>query len=124
MGRKTWESLPKRPLPGRRNIVVSRNPAYKADGAELAESVECALAMCPPPEIPVIMGGGSIYKAALPYCTRLEITRIDADFPQADTLFPEIPENEWELSAHSEIMTSEKSGLSFSFQTLRRKSQS
>ena len=118
MGRNTWESLPKRPLPGRRNIVVSHNPDYEAPGAETAESLECALAMCPPPEVPYIIGGGSIYRAAMPYCTHLDITRIDAEFPDADTFFPPVDPEEWHLVEASDTMHSTKSGLTYRFETL------
>ncbi|MDN8582301.1 dihydrofolate reductase, partial [Eikenella corrodens] len=71
MGRKTWDSLPKKPLPGRRNIVITRQPLWQAEGAERADSLDAALAMLVDvPEI-IIMGGAQIYAQALPLATDL-----------------------------------------------------
>lgn len=97
MGRRTWESLPKGALPGRRNIVVSRNPAFRAPGAETALSPEEALAMCRHGEVPFIIGGAQVYAAALRYVGRLYITRIDSDCADADARFPELRDEEWTL---------------------------
>ena len=100
MGRKTWESLPEafRPLPGRRNIVVSRNPAYLAVGATLAGSLEDALRQaeaCGAGEVFVI-GGAQLYRQALPLCKRLYLTEVDASV-DGDAYFPEVPPREWEV---------------------------
>lgn len=116
MGRATWLSLPKRPLAGRRNIILSRDARFSAPGAERAESLEEAIAACPPPEIPVIIGGASVYESAMPLMTRIYVTRIDADFPDADKFFPEIDGQHWILTDRSETFTS-KNGLSFCFET-------
>jgi dihydrofolate reductase len=90
MGRKTWESLPERfrPLPGRRNIVVSRNPMLTLRGAELAPSLEDALelAAAVSPRVFVI-GGAELYAQALPYADALLLTEVDADL-EGDTHFP------------------------------------
>ena len=75
MGRKTWESIG-RPLPGRRNVVVTRNADYRAEGAVF------------------VIGGGEIYRQALPSADVVWLTKIDADF-EGDTTFPELPESEW-----------------------------
>nr|WP_296768465.1 dihydrofolate reductase [Rhodococcus sp. (in: high G+C Gram-positive bacteria)] len=104
MGRRTWDSLPARfrPLPGRRNIVVTRNSDWTADGAESASSVEQALALVDGPTA-WVMGGGEIYRAAMPYATELQITHIDLDV-EGDTVAPEIPDGwaaltgEWQIS--------------------------
>lgn len=88
MGRKTFESLPKGALPGRRNIVVSRNESFSAPGAERAASLEDALAMVGDARI-FIIGGAQIYRQALPYADALEITAIDAEGADPDTFFPE-----------------------------------
>ncbi len=120
MGRATWESLPRRPLPGRRNIVVTRRGDYIAEGADTAKSVAEAVALCAPKERPVIIGGASIYEAALPYCDILNITRIKATFPAADTYFPAIQENFWEVIQEDGPFTS-KTGLEYTFHTLHRK---
>lgn len=120
MGRKTWESLPRRPLPGRRNMVVSANSGYVAEGAEVFGSVEMAIAACPASETPIIIGGASIYKTALPYCTDVIVTQVDTTVPDADTFFPELSPEEWEISDCSEWMTSAK-GLEYRFVSFSRK---
>lgn len=80
MGRRTWDSLPDRfrPLPGRRNIVVTRQPGWSGEGAESAPSVEAALDLVAPATTWVI-GGGEIYRLALPRATELLITEVDAE---------------------------------------------
>lgn len=84
MGRKTWESLPKRPLPKRRNIVVTRQKDYEAPGAEVVNSIQEALDLTKGLQSFVI-GGAEIYKAAVPYVDTLYLTLIDESCPQADT---------------------------------------
>lgn len=94
MGRKTWESLPKKPLPERRNIVISRQADYVAEGAETAASLEAALAMCAEaPEI-IIMGGEQIYRLALPVATDLRLTEVGLQV-EGDAFFPEYSAEEW-----------------------------
>ncbi len=85
MGRKTWESLG-RPLPGRHNIVITRNADYRADGATVERSLTDAQALCAN-ETAFVIGGGEIYAQALALATRLELTEIDAEFA-GDTQFP------------------------------------
>lgn len=116
MGRTTWLSIPKRPLPGRRNIVLTRDAMFRADGAETAPSLHEALAMCGGEEIPFIIGGASVYARAMQLLSRIYVTRIEADFPQADARFPEIDPCIWNLVESSETMTS-KSGLQYRFET-------
>ena len=96
MGRKTWESLPEkfRPLPGRHNIVISRQPDYPAPGATLAASLEAAIKLAGEGEIFVI-GGEAIYRQALPLAQRLYLTEIDRPF-EGDAFFPEFPTSEWQ----------------------------
>lgn len=120
MGRKTWESLPKRPLPGRRNIVVTRNEAYQAPGAETAPSVEAAVAMCRPAEEPVIIGGEQVYRQALPYCTRLYVTAVDTEVPDADAFFPGLSPEEWVRVEETEPQAT-PDGIGFSYVTYTRK---
>lgn len=95
MGRKTWESLPRRPLPGRLNIVVSRNPDYKAEGATVASSLEEALSLAAGNDTFVI-GGGEVYAQSLRFASRLILTEVDAETPDADTFFPVPDASEWE----------------------------
>ncbi len=90
MGRKTWESLPKRPLPGRRNIVVTRNAAFEAPGAEVVTSPAEALELCYGKDSipPFVIGGEEIYKAFMPLATRVYLTEIDGECPDADAHLP------------------------------------
>lgn len=107
MGRRTWESLPPRfrPLPGRRNIVVTRQPHYGAPGAALAHSLEEALSLAAegPDHRPgstqvFVMGGGDLYAQALPLAHRLELTEVDADIP-GDVYFPLREPGSWRCVA-------------------------
>ena len=93
MGRKTFEAIG-RPLPGRQNIVVSRDPAYRAKGADSADSLANALALADPGEVMVI-GGGELYRQAMPIAGRLFLTVVDCE-PEADTWFPRWSEAEWQ----------------------------
>ena len=121
MGRRTWQSLPAGALPGRRNIVVSRNPDFFPEGAEKAASIEEALAMCAPGDIPFIIGGGQIYAEAISMATRLYITLVDAEFPDADTRFPEFDREEWTPSAEEMPPAGSGGGYDYRFIALRRK---
>ena len=95
MGRKTWESLPEkfRPLPGRQNIVVTRNATYAASGATVAGSLPDAVAAAAGEEAFVI-GGAELYQVALPLADRLQLTEIDAEF-DGDTWFPARDLRQW-----------------------------
>lgn len=93
MGRKTWESIPEkyRPLPGRTNIVITRQPDYKADGAAVVDGLSDAFLAAEKAEgaeETFIIGGSEIYTSALPYATRLYLTLVD-DSAEADVFFPE-----------------------------------
>ena len=88
MGRKTFEALPRGPLPGRRNIVITRQADYRPEGADVARSLPEALALCEGEEEVFIIGGAQIYALALPLATDLYVTEIDAAAPEADTFFP------------------------------------
>ena len=100
MGRKTWESLPERfrPLPGRRNIVISRQPDYAAPGAELAGSLEMALELASTAATVFIIGGEQINTQAMAVADRLEITEVEQE-PEGDAWFPEIAAVNWEKTA-------------------------
>jgi dihydrofolate reductase len=118
MGRKTWESLPPkfRPLPGRTNIVVTRQHDWQAEGAVVAHSMEDALAQCPNDAQVWVIGGAEVYAQAMPLAQRAVITEIDADF-EGDAFAPTFDANwhETERSAHTAT-----NGLTFSFVTLQR----
>lgn len=94
MGRKTFESL-RGPLPGRRNIVITRNKDYSAEGIEVVYSLEDAIKLCEGCEELFIMGGGEIYRQAMPIADRFYLTRIYATYENVDTYFPEWDESEW-----------------------------
>ncbi|MBS1143571.1 MAG: dihydrofolate reductase [Proteobacteria bacterium] len=102
MGRKTWESLPPRfrPLPGRRNIVISRQADYDAPGAELANSLESALKLAANADTAFIIGGEQIYAQAMALADRLEITEVDLE-PEGDAWFPEISTVNWKKTSNS-----------------------
>lgn len=119
MGRKTYESLPKRPLPHRRNIIISRNPEYRADGADVFTSLEEALESCRAEEEVFIIGGATIYALALPLATRLYLTEIDADCEDADTWFPPFDRGEWKNTARSSVFITEE-GIRYCFADYRR----
>ena len=102
MGRKTWESI-KRVLPGRQNIVVTRNREYRAEGCLVVQSLSHAIERAEGDEIMVI-GGGQLYRQALPVADRMVLTLVDCT-PAADTWFPEWNENEWsEISRRSQAI--------------------
>jgi len=98
MGRKTWDSLPAsyRPLPGRRNIVVTRNPQWQAQGAEVASSLEAALERTAEADKAFVIGGGELYAQSLALADELLLTEIDRDF-SGDTMFPA-----WDRGAFAE----------------------
>jgi dihydrofolate reductase len=116
MGRRTWDSLPARvrPLPGRRNVVLSRDTGFVADGAEVVDSLERAFAACAAEPEAWVIGGGQIYVQALPRATRCEVTEVDIELPRDDddALAPVLDEawlgetGEWRLS---------RSGLRYRF---------
>ena len=86
MGRRTWDSLPAavRPLPGRRNVVLSRQPDFTADGAEVVDSLEAALTISGTEPETWVIGGAQIYLLGLPRATRCEVTEVDIDLPRDD----------------------------------------
>lgn len=99
MGRKTWESLG-RPLPGRRNIVVTRNARYVAPGAEVVTSLPAALALCAGADEVFVIGGAELYAQALPLARRAIVTEIDADY-DGDAHFPALDPAQWRETARS-----------------------
>jgi dihydrofolate reductase len=120
MGRKTWDSIG-RPLPGRRNVVVTRNPAWHADGAERAGSLRDALLRLHDATKVFVIGGGEIYAQALPLADELVLTEIDADF-DADAFFPAWDRSQFVAEA-SDWQTSE-GGHRYRWVTYRRRAPS
>ncbi len=122
MGRKTWDSLPARfrPLPGRRNIVVTRDAAWQAPGAERAASLDDALALTRDDAKAFVIGGGELYGLALPRADELVLTEIDRDL-DGDTFFPP-----WERGDFVETRRERHvgaDGTAFDFVTYRRRVQ-
>lgn len=117
MGRKTFESIG-RPLPNRRNIVISRDPNWQHEGVERAGSVAEAIALCGDEEA-FIIGGAQIFTDALPLVSCLIVTEIDATF-ECDTRFPAIDPAHWQEQTR-ERHHSDKAGLDYSIVTWRRK---
>lgn len=117
MGRKTFDSLPGI-LPGRRHIVITRDPAWEAEGTERAGSLAEALALANAPEI-VIFGGAQIYAEALPLADRIELTEVHAE-PQGDTRFPSLDRTEW-TETFREAHPPQGATPGFDFVTLVRK---
>lgn len=101
MGRKTWESLPRKPLPGRRNIVISRQADYAAEGAEMADSIQTALQMCAEEAEVIIMGGAQIYAEAMPLASDLRITEVGLKV-DGDAFFPTIEPDCWHQQSREE----------------------
>ncbi|PKZ67288.1 dihydrofolate reductase [Gordonia terrae] len=122
MGRKTWDSLPPRfrPLPGRTNVVVTRDAGWSADGATVAGSVADALELAGGDHIGVI-GGGEIYRLAMEFATELCVTEIDVEVDGADAHAPEITDD-WTVAVRGEWQTS-TSGIPYRFVDYRRTRQ-
>ena len=123
MGRKTWESLPPRfrPLPGRRNIVITRQTDWQTEGAEVAHSLEAAIELCAQAAIAWVIGGADIYRQALPLAQQVVVTEIDADFA-GDAFAPELGA-EWQIM-HKEPVQTSSAGLPYQFVVYRRKNTS
>ena len=122
MGRRTWESLPKRPLVGRRNIVFSQSTDFSPEGAEVVRSVNDLFDLLNDYNDEVfIIGGGRIYNMLMPFTQRLYITWVYKDFPEADTFFPVIDLSEFTKINETEPMVDEKNGLTFSYAEYDRK---
>jgi dihydrofolate reductase len=118
MGRKTWDSLPPRfrPLPGRPNIVVTRQADWLAEGAQRADSMAQALALCPAEGDAWVIGGAEIYALALPLASSAEVTEIDADY-EGDAFAPQFGPQWLEIAREHQVSAT---GLGFSFVTYRK----
>jgi dihydrofolate reductase len=119
MGRRTWESIGK-PLPGRRNFVVSRRADFRAEGAEVAPSLDEAIARCPEAEEAFVIGGASLYRDALPRADRLYLTRVHADLP-GDVVFPEWDAAAWRLLTEEDHAADATHAHAFSFRVYERR---
>jgi dihydrofolate reductase len=117
MGRKTFESLGK-PLPNRRNIIITRDANYKKEGVEIVNSLSAALDLFPDQNEEVfIIGGGELYKQTLPIADKLYITHVDASAPDADTFFPEIIPIMFLETSKEEHQKDDKNPFNYTFAT-------
>lgn len=121
MGRRTFEALPSGALPGRRNIVVTRDGQWSAPEVETAGSIERAIEMCGDADRVFIIGGGQIYAQAMPLASKLHVTMVDAEVPDADTHFPAIDSALWTLAEESAPAVDPRSGHTYRFLTYSRR---
>ena len=119
MGKRTYESLPYRPLKNRTSIVISDIPGDHYEGCIMAYSIQEAMDHCPSDEECFIIGGGMVYKQFLPLADRLYITRVHKSF-EADVFFPDIDPDIWEVTEHEEG-SGEGLDFTYSFITYERK---
>ena len=119
MGRKTFESFGAKPLPERHNIIITRDPAYKAEGATVAHSIDEALAAAG--EVPEVMiiGGASFYEQMLPRAQRLYLTQVDIDV-KGDAWFPDYNPADWSWVEERHHAAEEKNAYPMTFQILER----
>lgn len=122
MGKKTWESLPRRPLPGRKNIVLTDDPDESIDNSVTAYSIDDALDKCGPDEEIFIIGGGSIYRQFMPIADRLFITHVHKKAP-ADIYFPEIDRSIWEIIEKEEFKTEGDDGIPYTYTIYEKKNK-
>jgi dihydrofolate reductase len=119
MGRKTFESFPK-PLPNRTHVIITRQKNYSYEGCIIVDSLQNALATCSKEKEVFIIGGGEIYKQSIEIADKLDITKVHNNF-EADTFFPKIDLDKWNLIASEFHPKDEKHLYNFSFQTYIRK---
>lgn len=113
MGRKTFESLGK-PLPKRTNVIVSRNPDYRAEGCIVVNSLEKALEIAQSDPNPFILGGAEIYRQALSFADHMDLTFVHEEF-EADAFFPEFDPEEWELMGREDFNKDDENPFDYSF---------
>ncbi len=117
MGRKTFESIGK-PLPGRQNIVITRQSDLKIDGCTIANSLDAALVHAGEGEV-MIIGGAEIYTQALPHAQRINLTQVHADIP-GDAYFPQLKMQDWHEILREHHKADERHAYAYSFVTLER----
>jgi len=120
MGKRTFESLPNRPLPNRRSIVITDIPGEVIPGCVMAYSIDEAVALCDPDNENFIIGGGSVYRQFMPLADRLYLTIVDKDY-EADIFYPEINFDEWIEREREDHQAMDTLGFNYSYITLDRK---
>ena len=125
MGRRTYESIG-RPLPGRRNVVVTRQAGYAAPGTEVVHSLEAALALAREAGdgAPFVIGGAALYALAMPLARRLYVTHVETAVPDGDTIFPEIDPAQWAAESREAHPADARHAFPFSYVAYRRRSAS
>ena len=121
MGERTFFSLPKHPLPNRRNIVLSDRADFTFEQTEVAHSIPEVMEMIAPEEQAFIIGGGMVYRQMMPFADKLYITHIHHSWQDADTFFPEIDSNIWTLTQSETMPTDDKNPYDYSFAEYIRK---
>ena len=119
MGRQTWESLPQRPLSGRKNIVLSRNPGFRPEGAAVVRSIEEAFSAAGDDGKIFVIGGASVYGEAMKFATTLELTRLEREI-EGDVMFPDFDEGQWTLTAKEDRADAEYGAYSFCTYTRKK----
>lgn len=122
MGKKTWESLPRRPLPGRRNIVITDDPLEQIAGAVTAYSIDDAVSKCGRDDEIFVIGGGSVYRQFMPLADRLYVTHIHKK-ADADIYFPEIDLNIWEIVDKKDFLAGETDGIPYTYVIYERRNR-
>lgn len=120
MGRKTFESFPRRPLPGRQNIVITRNAGWQYPGVTVAHDLNEAIAAAETDTV-FIIGGAQIYELALPLVDVLHLTRIHARWASADVYFPALNMDEWQEVSREHHESDHRNAYEFDFITLKRR---
>ena len=119
MGRLTWESIG-RALPDRRNIVITRQAGYEAEGCEVVDSIEAAIEVAGATGDILVIGGGDIYAQFMPRAERIYLTRVHVTI-EGDAFFPELDESEWRLIESESHEADERNAHAFTFMTLERR---
>lgn len=122
MGRKTFESFPRRPLPGRQNLVITRSAGWQYPGVIVAHSLEQAIAMAETDTV-FIIGGAQIYEQALPVVDVLHLTLIHARWASADVYFPALDPNQWQEVEREHHTSDHRNAYEYDFITLKRRDQ-
>jgi dihydrofolate reductase len=124
MGRKTWDSIPPKfsPLPGRTNVIVTRKQGFVCEGCKVVDSIEqgIAIAQQAGEQELMVIGGGEIYKQALPLANKIYLTKVHHTFSDADTFFPELDPAQWNVLNTEWNMADEKNEFDFEFIVMER----
>ena len=120
MGRRTWESIGSKPLPGRKNIVVTRSPSSPVDGVEMAFNLQRAVELAGREDEAVIIGGARLYADALPITDLMYLTRVHAEI-EGDTVFPEITWDQWERVSSDKHLADDRHTYAFTCEIWKRR---